>query len=229
MLKAAAGDAPDWAEFRAQTITGINRDADFSDWHQGRPWFALWALLPEAPELLALHRQLVQAVAPFSLTPYLRQPHLTLSIAGFPCQHALRPDDYDRHRLQQDLDLLQQRCLQPFSVEWSGLGSFALAPYLACRLTPEVAWLHQHLRQTYPLTHAYRPHLTLGLYRKAWPTRDVQRYLQALTVPAGRFDVRCLHLLAYRSHELAGPLWPLGQFDLVTQEFQGGLVLNTSG
>lgn len=209
-----------WQRFLELGQTAMNRQADFSGWHQGRAWFALWALMPQAPELLALHARLVAELADLSIAPYLRQPHVSLAIAGFPNPNPSLPDEYSPPLLEQDLQALQGLALAPFELVWSQIHSFALAPYLAVELCPQLAALQQALHQAYPAPKPYVPHLTLGLYREAWCCRQVQARLQALAVAPGSCRIDSIALVAYRSDQLAGSLRTLGRFCLIGQQFE---------
>lgn len=194
-------------------------DADFSDWHQGRRWFALWALWHEdaalAGQLARLHAHCASLLRP----GYARQPHVTLAVRGFCADHAQRPDDFTPQALARDVAVLQALQQPVFTVETSGVGSFSMAPFVQLH-DPEsgVAALHTALggRQR----PAYVPHWTIGLYGANWPRPVVARRLRRLPpMPRLRLPVTELALLRYDALELSGPLQLLGRYDLQRQQF----------
>lgn len=194
-------------------------DADFSDWHRGRRWFALWALWHEDAALAAQLARLHAHCAGLLRPGYARQPHVTLAVRGFCADHAQRPDDFTPQALARDVATLQALNLGAFVVETAGVGSFSMAPFVQLHDTEGgVAALHAALggRQR----PAYVPHWTLGLYGANWPRPVVARRLRRLPpMPRLRLPVTALALLRYDALELSGPLQLLGRYDLARQQF----------
>lgn len=195
-------------------------DADFSDWHQGRRWFALWALWHAGEEPLGAQLARLHAHCAGLLRPgYARQPHVTLAVRGFCANEALRPDDFTPQALARDVATLQALRQPAFAVETAGVGSFSMAPFVRLH-DPEggVAALHKALGGR--VRPAYVPHWTLGLYGANWPRPVVARRLRRLpSLPRLRLPVTELALLRYDALELSGPLQLLGRYDLQRQQF----------
>jgi 2'-5' RNA ligase len=196
--------------FAAAGLTLRNVRRDFPEWHLGRPRYALWALDVDVAPV----RQRVQAaqshLAEFLLGGYQRQPHITLTLCGFPTNTPRHADDFGPETLRAQLDALRQARPEPFEIDIGALDSFTSAPYLTVRdAGGHIAALRRHLAagdRNEP-DGAYTPHVTVGLYADAWPTAAVQARLDnfACGVPL-RLRVTGVSLMAYAAGEISGLL-----------------------
>jgi len=201
--------------FLAAGRTLPNRHGDFSGWHCGRPYFALWALDMQAA---AVQQRVAAAAAHLDgllLGGYRRQPHITLSLCGFPCGGAagLRADDCSAASLRRQIAVLRGHPPPSFDLELGGLASFTSAPFLTVSdAAGGIANLRVALAESdiNRLCGPYVPHVTVGLYGGGWSTGEVDARL-------GRFadsrPLRCrierLSLMVYRSSEVGGELYRL--------------------
>lgn len=203
--------------------TEVCEDRDFAEWHQGRPWCAVWVVRAEAPRVQALVQVARSALRPWLLPRYARQPHITLAYRGLmPRDAADTQAEFGLPQLLADVQALQAAQLPPFAWQLQGVGSFSTVPYLALSHSPALHVAHEALmaRTPYPGWH-YVPHITLGHYGRRLPLADALQALQS-SVPDGPLHAAqadALWLARYRSSDIAGPLYFEGRFDLATQQY----------
>jgi 2'-5' RNA ligase len=198
--------------FAAAGLTLANERRDFPEWHLGRPRYALWALDVDVAPV----RQRVQAaqrhLAHWLLADYQRQPHITLSLCGFPSDTPRHADDFGLDALRAQLDALQQAQFEPFEIEIGALDSFTSAPYLTVGdAGGHIAALRRCLTgeagEAGEPGFIYTPHVTVGLYADAWPTAAVQARLDSFACAAPlRLRVTGVSLMAYAAREIGGEL-----------------------
>src|SRR5574337_1213033 len=196
---------------------------DFVEWHRGRPHFAVWAVALHAPAVDARLEQLRAALHPLLLPGYRRQPHITLHLCGFAVPAPRLPDDFGPLQLQAHADALAQLRLPPFELRLGGAFSFASAACLAVH-DPSGSLPRLRTALSRAVAHGdatrYVPHLTAGLYRGAWPMREVRQRLSALqSLPPIAVPVTQLAWMRYDTAVVGGPLRTLRHFELAT----GGL------
>lgn len=203
--------------------TEVCEDRDFAEWHQGRPWCAVWVVRAEAPRVQALVQVARSALRPWLLPRYARQPHITLAYRGLmPRDAADTQAEFGLPQLLADVQALQAAQLPPFAWQLQGVGSFSTVPYLALSHSPALHIAHEALmaRMPYPGWH-YVPHITLGHYGRRLPLAEALQALQS-SVPDGPLHAAqadALWLARYRSSDIAGPLYFEGRFDLATQQY----------
>ncbi len=204
--------------FAAAGLTLANERRDFPEWHLGRPRYALWALDVDVASV----RQRVQAaqshLAHWLLDGYQRQPHITLSLCGFPSDTPRHADDFGAEALRAQLDALRQARPEPFEIEIGALDSFTSAPYLTVSdAGGHIAALRRCLSagdRNEP-DGAYTPHVTVGLYADAWPTAAVQARLDSFACAAPlRLPVAGVSLMAYAAGEIGGALGRIADYDV---------------
>jgi len=192
---------------------------DYRDWHRGRPAYALWAIDADTPAIQAQVARLQAELAPLLLPGYVRQPHITLTVCGFPCPgEALQDDDFPRQQLEAQLAALSALRASPFTLHLGAADTFLAAPYLAVDDPhAQVA----RLRQSLAAHHAepghnpdYRPHVTLGLYAASHPLTDIQARLAALPAHPIPLEVRHLSLMHYQPGAIGGRLTEAARFHL---------------
>ena len=192
---------------------------DYRDWHRGRPAYALWAIDADTPAIQAQVGRLQAELAPLLLPGYVRQPHITLTICGFPCAgNAVVDDDFPRQQLDSQLAALSALQSRPFTLHLGAADTFLAAPYLA--VDDPLAQVAR-LRQGLAAHHAepghnpdYRPHLTLGLYAAPHPLADIQARLAALPTRPLTLEVRHLSLMHYQPAAIGGRLTEAARFHL---------------
>lgn len=194
------------------------RHDDFSDWHQGRRCYAVWAIAADTPVLTAAVDGLKAQLAPWLLPGYRRQPHITVALGGFPAPARQRADDYSPACLAAQVAALERAAPPPFSLELGPCATFASAPYLAVGGDgPSLLQLRQALLDSHPERDdfPYTPHLTLGLYDDTYPLAPMQARLQGLAPGPGLvLPVHHLDLMTYAADTIGGPLHTAARFDL---------------
>ncbi|MDE2441489.1 MAG: 2'-5' RNA ligase family protein, partial [Betaproteobacteria bacterium] len=116
------------------------------------------------------------------LDDYVRQPHLTLDLCGFPCTRPGSPDEFGPDLLTCQFASLRSAKLAPFVIEIGNPDSFESAPYLAIGdLGGGISTLRRCLaiNGEHRLFGDYVPHVTLGLYAQAVPFAAVLERLLA--------------------------------------------------
>lgn len=193
---------------------------DFVEWRQGRSEFAVWAIDLDLPDVSALTWQYQQHLQEYLLADYLRQPHITLQIAGFPCATARLADDFTPQQRQAQTDRLQAIRQAPFAIELAGVDSFSSAPYFTVSdCTGGIARIRQALAWAGDDDYPYTPHVTIGLYRAAFRLANVQRALSAGPSFAPlQLIISKISLLSYQAAVIGGVLSPVLEFDLIQQQ-----------
>jgi hypothetical protein len=111
------------------------------------------------PRVLERQNEIMAALGPALLPLSPGQPHITLWVQGFNA-----PPPHPQ---------LQQR----FPVSIGAVNSFLSCPFLEVR-APVLKTLRQHCVGLEERWAAYRPHLTLGRYAAALPTRELSAQLR---------------------------------------------------
>lgn len=207
----------------ATTIRNVQRD--FPEWHLGRPHYVLWALDVDLEPV----RQRVAAaqnhLATRLLAGYLRQPHITLSLCGFPSAAPCQLDDFGAETLQQQIDALHLLRPEPFAIGIGALDGFSSAPYLSVSDSDgHIERLRASLDVCpHPLArNDYRPHVTIGLYADAWPLAEIEAELAGFAPGAPlRVEVSRLSLLAYVSAQIGGSLIRVADYEFGQGQGQG--------
>ncbi len=210
-------EADAWAEFLAAGTTFASSDGDFTEWHRGRPHFAVWAIAVRDSTVEQRMDTLRRRLGDLLRGDYRRQPHITLHVCGFPCASASLPHDFGREQLLRQVRRLAESRVAPFEISVVGPGSFASAPFLGIDdHTGGIRCLRDALALEGPDDRStpYVPHLTLGLYADTHPTAEIVRRLGERRMPPHRIVVDRLDLMAYESAVIGGPLHTLCSFDL---------------
>ena len=202
----------------ATTIRNVQRD--FPEWHLGRPHYLLWALdvdlEPVRQRVAAAQRHLSTRL----LAGYVREPHITLSLCGFPSAAPRQLDDFGAEILHQQIEALHRLRPQAFTIAIGALDGFSSAPYLS---VADDGGHIERLRTSldlcpHPLARTdYRPHVTIGLYADAWSLAQIQAELARFAPGAPlRVEVSRLSLFAYASAQIGGRLTRVADFDFAT-------------
>lgn len=198
-----------------------NEVRDFVEWHRGRAPYVFWGLLLDWP---ALDRQLARAASRLDgllLDGYVREPHVTLDVCGFPADRSADDESFTPALIDAQVMRLAAAAPAPFSIRIGGLDSFTSAPFLTVfDVDRGIAGLRQCLAENgrHRLFGDYVPHVTVGLYRDAWPLPAVAERIAAcptgdeLAMTIGHAD-----LLGYAPSVIGGALTRLGRFDLVSR------------
>ena len=143
------------------------------------------------------------------LTPYERQPHITLFVCGFLADERRFDDDYARHQLDAHYRLIEDSKIPPFSIEIGGLNSFASAPFLHVFDSENGI---ERLRTLLSTTTAeierdrFTPHVTVGLYAGAFESRLVLDRIRSFVDEPIELSVDRIIFAAYDSSDICGPL-----------------------
>jgi 2'-5' RNA ligase len=209
--------------FAAAGLTLANERRDFPEWHRGRPRYALWALDVDVAPVYQRVQAAQRHLAEFLLDGYQRQPHITLSLCGFPSDAPRHADDFGLDALRAQIDALRQARPEPFEIEIGALDSFTSAPYLTVDdAGGHIAALRRCLTGEAGEAgeaggepgFTYTPHVTVGLYADAWPTAAVQARMDSFACGEPlRLRVTGVSLMAYAAGEIGGPLARVADYD----------------
>ena len=202
-------------------LTLRNAQRDFPEWHLGRPHYALWALEVDVPAIrqrvAAAERHLFGLLLP----DYCRQPHVTLSLCGFPSACPQHADDFGAAALATQLAALRHAQPRPFDIEVGALASFTSAPYLAVQNAGgQIAALRECLAggSLNDFCGTFTPHVTVGLYADAWPMSAVQVRLASFAdTEALRLQISGISLLSYASAQIGGALACMARYDFQSE------------
>jgi 2'-5' RNA ligase len=190
------------------TIPSERRDV--SEWRRGREAYAVWVL--RCDESRAIQEKFAAArehLDGYLLEPYRRQPHITLLVCGFLVEKPRYDDDVTRAELGAQSQALAEAGVGPFEIEIGGMNSFASAPFLEVR---DPCGGIQRLRRVLARgarefrTAPYVPHLTIGLYSDAFPSRELLARMAAFAGAPVRGVVERVTFATYRADVFAGKL-----------------------
>ena len=223
--RASAGTAPDSrsAQPTQPTLSALpevftvrNVRRDFVEWHLGRTAYVLWALDFDTAALLPRMHAAQAQLADLLLDGYCRQPHITLSLCGFPSNSPVHADDFGPELIQAQVQAVRELHLAPFEIEIGGLDTFTSVPYFTVTETSgQLAAVRACLtaRGAQAASGDYVPHVTVGLYADAWPLAAVQARLKDCVLPEPvRVPVRGISLLSYQAADIGGALSCLASY-----------------
>jgi 2'-5' RNA ligase len=182
---------------------------DYPDWHHGRQDYSVWLIELGGREAFQKIAAAREHLSPFLITHYRRQPHITIFVCGFLADAPRYDDDYTAGQFDLHAHLLNETAVKPFTVEIGGLNSFASAPFL------EVSDADGGLDRVRALLLstgkeigriAYTPHITVGLYSKAFPSSMVSERISSFPKDPCRLTVDRITFATYQAREMAGAL-----------------------
>lgn len=186
-----------------------SRIQDHPEWRRGRKEYALWLIRIDKAEIAERLAGAKQHLDEFLFEPYLRQPHITVCVCGFPSTTMHHDDDYGRERFEQQVLAVQDAAVGSFSVEIGGLNSFASAPFLE---------VHDRYRGLERLRASlligggeigrdtFIPHITVGLYAGAYPADTVLQRLRTFPRNRAVLEIDRITFAVYQAQETAGSL-----------------------
>lgn len=202
-------------------LTLPSEQKDFVDWRRGRRYFALWAIDLDGPLLRQASADIRDALDDYWLPGYVRQPHLTVGLCGFPAAIAGQADDYGFADFAAQCQALIAAAPARFDVEIGAPDSFVSAAYFSVR---DLAGGLDKLRRilgSEAEEAGFVPHVTFALYRSALPFSAVLAELQAGNPLAPcRLSVSKVAWMVYEAAVIGGPLLKLGEFDFETGRFE---------
>lgn len=206
------------------THTVRNEVRDFVEWHRGRAPYVFWGLLLDSPALAGQLARAASWLDGLLLDRYVREPHVTLDVCGFPADLSADEESFTPALINAQVTRLLAAAPAPFSIRIGGLDSFTSAPFLRVfDVDRGIAGLRQCLAENgrHRLFGDYVPHVTVGLYRDAWPLPAVAERIA--TCPTGdelAMIIGQADLLGYAPSVIGGALTRLGCFDLVSRRMQ---------
>ncbi len=141
-------------------------------------------------------------------------------MCGFLAEETRYNDDCLQTQLNTQAQVLEKSNLESFKIEIGGLNSFASAPFLEVHdrdngITRLRELLVQGGRKF--RTAPYRPHLTIGLYAKAFPSADVLAQMAIFPNDPVRWRVDKITLATYQAKEIVGKLDYIYDLSLATR------------
>ena len=124
-------------------LTQVCENRDFTEWHQGCAWCAVWVLLLRGPALAQRVQRARLALGDWLWPGYARQPHVTIAYRGLmACGDAHPAATFGVEQLRADVQRLQQALHGPATLRVYGSSSFSTVPYL-CVAQEDAALLQQ--------------------------------------------------------------------------------------
>lgn len=197
------------------TLPSVHRD--FGEWRQGRSYYAVWVLDVAVPELLARSARLRTRFAGQLLPDYCRQPHLTVSLCGFPVLRPALPDDYGLGAFAGQVKALLGTKLAPFVIDIGRPASFSSTAYFpVADPTGGIASLRRAFGVEAPSGDcSYVPHVSFGLYRQRLALAPLLAQMQAFDGGETlRLEISRLAWMTYEAARIGGPLSLVAEFDL---------------
>ena len=201
-------------QFLAEPFTRAADSGCLESWRQGRDRYYCWVIDVESAQIQQRIDRWQRRLAPWLLSGYQRQPHLTVAIAGFwqsEQTQRRRNDDFLTADLAQQLASLSNFPRTELALEVLGCNSFPSAPFLEVKDSGD-GYLSKLRQVLTPHGDDFRsipycPHITLGLYDRAYATAE----LRFLMTEAGDRDalplsISHVSLMSYDSRHRAGPL-----------------------
>ena len=198
--------------FHNHQSTYKNVDRNFVEWHQGRPYYYIWAVMIDEPcwlKQLTLSQRLLTS---YLVEGYARQAHISLLPAGF-----LRPNSLSMEAI---IGLVTQYVA--FDIELGPLDSFTGSPYHQIKdPTGQLTALRKAFRPIAADPNSkvedtqYVPHLTVGLYNDVYPLLDIGTGLvvDSTSTQCPPVTITSLSLIRYQTQTIKGPLEEVGRFD----------------
>ncbi len=204
------------------THTLAAQEHDPQAWRQGRERYAVWVIELASQQTAAgaaINRR-IHAVRQH-LASWIwwgqRQAHITIQVCGFvvptsPAPAGLRNDDYLFAWRQAQIAALQTLAPKRFTLYVGAPDSFESAAFLQVFDSQSAL---PAIRQALALPHSefrqgdWVPHITLGLYRQAWPKTDVADALHQIEPEHSAplpLTVEALTLVDYDARSLSGCL-----------------------
>jgi len=189
---------------------------DYPEWHCGRQNYALWYLEINNQKLIDYLDRLRSHFSEFLLEPNTRQYHVTLFICGFLTQETnVHSDDFSFSEFEQQIEILRKDSFDPFQLKIGFVDSFSSALFIQIQDHQNVL---SQLRQRLGLVSNeiaaldYCPHITLGLYKKAYSSDLILQKIYELPVQYehAEFELKVEHLTFgyYDAQTLQGKLYP---------------------
>lgn len=191
---------------------------DYPEWHHGREQYALWYIEIQNPDLILYLNQVKAFFSEYLLLPNTRQFHITLFICGFlTTEQENFDDDFTQAQFQQQYQRLKSHQSQKIKLQIGGLNSFSSALYLEV-IDTDLALEHirtqcaQFSDEVAALS--YCPHITVGLYKAAFPSQSILDKMAAFPARQFEIDVSQIKFGYYQAQELQGPLHALHSISL---------------
>lgn len=170
-------------------------------------------MLPEDQPLERSIQHVKQPLSHYLLEDYSKASHITLYAAGFLQGKKRLADDVTKAILDQQEQRIRKLLLSNLQLQTHAVNSFQAAPFIEVLDDKQgsLESLHQSLSEAFGNDRDGKltPHITLGLYKKAFETADVAQHIARQPQSPLVFHVNNIHLLAYRSDDIRSPLQSL--------------------
>lgn len=153
-----------WSRFSRSTRTLGPTPGAREAWHQGRRWYHVTLLRIDDAAVVA-RRNAVLANLADVLTPFaLDDLHITVFVHGFVDPARMRPPPWEN---------------EPVAVRIGGVNAFGSCVFLEAR-SPAIPSLRRRFSGPEERWSAYRPHVTVGLFRATLPVGPILPRLRPL-------------------------------------------------
>jgi 2'-5' RNA ligase len=165
-----------WQTFiqAAHTVGADKRE--YPEWHKGRSRYYVWVVdIDDALVLSRVHKAKL-LFEQYTVSPYVRQPHITLAVSGFLVDHKYYNDDVVLDILEQQYQAIKILNLSCFTLQVAGVNSFLSAPYLEVVDRSNSLYLIRNALNNVNgeiRFENYVPHITIGIYNDAYAISDL--------------------------------------------------------
>lgn len=182
---------------------------DYPEWHRGRKDYAVWLVRLEDSIVKKEVDAARQHLSDLLVTPYPRQPHVTLFVCGFLSKIHRFDDDFHESEAELQAQMLRAARLPKFSLTVGALNSFKSAAFFEIhdpyggleKARRIISFTVQEIARE-----KYTPHVTVGLYSGAFPSKVVLDRLSTFSMAPIHVEIQELTLATYRAQELGGRL-----------------------
>jgi len=191
-----------FSDFLNRKTTYATELRDFHEWHKGIEHFGFWAIEVTGSDCLEKIRSHQEYLSDRLHPGYLRQPHITLALAGL-----LKDAPSLAPSIIKNIEQLEAANLRAFPLQLARCNSFATCPYLEIAdpngyLNSVRSCLASAEHKQNPNT--YTPHVTLGFYNQAHPTSRIVEELSGILLPDIEFMVDEIVFAQYKTKDVQG-------------------------
>ena len=199
-----------WQEFIRADKTLPATQRNYLEWHKGRDRYFLWAIDINDKSLDIKLNRIKQTLAPYLISPYTRQFHITLYVCGFMLEKMNRNDDFDVQLMAQQMSAIKKLELAEFEISLSEVNSFLSAPFVeVVDKTESLARVRNSLvaHRSEIRTTDYVPHITLGIYNNGYSCKEVSSVIEDCeSLENIKFTINKLSLMSYSSEDIGSTL-----------------------
>ena len=198
-----------WVNFIDHDQTQPALQRNYPEWHKNRDRYFVWVIELVDDKTNGMIDHYKQLLGDYLVSPYQRQPHITLYVSGFLSEKIQYNDDISSNDLLQQVNRIEGLGLEPFVLHIGHVNSFASAPFLEVvdhdgvldRIRATLYALRYEVRTSH-----YIPHVTLGIYRDHFSTAHIASLMEQIEPLDVAITIDRLKLMSYSSADIGSSL-----------------------